>query len=509
MDLKDLIAKMDAIERKGAVEPVMEIAPLIPLAIAGGLGYMAGQGGGNEDPGPAPTSIVPTHFHKRNIGPIQPLMMTKPGVFWWEATSSSRGSPGKEIQRWSGNTENRSALNPASVDGIYIDGNPVEFPEGVTWRTYVDPRKPQQDPNAPPTPVNGKCPDGWQLSPDGKTCVKAGGSQDTKPGQYLNVDPNLRAKFILLVNKVENKLKSKPAVRPSEEGPGFAPKDNQLPKSGDAAKNPIGSLNKDTAIPSGGLENPANRVKESISFNGAIAQGLVESFGYTLTEREVQSLKDLTAQDAKDAVRGAYNGFTFGAGDNITAGVKSAFGKDTYAQALAKEKAMTDKAKERAASYKFTDPIFNKEWNPSTYDAGELAGFIGSAAIPGVGLAGKAGQAVGKGVVRGVAGTGKVANAVAHGAGVVGKHVAQLGTAFILLSAADKALAKHNAQQIAKAKGGDPTVALAQLALGMEQADQDGKMGQKTSDWISDFQSEKGLPETGKLDPATIKALGI
>ena len=86
----------------------------------------------------APNSIVPTHFHKSNLGTSLPLMMTEPGIFWWETSSSEgeRGGGGRSIQRWQGNTESRSKWNPASVDGVYVDGKPVEFPEGVSWKTY-------------------------------------------------------------------------------------------------------------------------------------------------------------------------------------------------------------------------------------------------------------------------------------------------------------------------------------------------------------------------------------
>ena len=95
----------------------------------------------------APNSIVPTHFHKSNLGTSLPLMMTEPGIFWWETSSSEgeRGGGGRSIQRWQGNTESRSKWNPASVDGVYVDGKPIEFPEGVTWKTY----KPEAVTNPP------------------------------------------------------------------------------------------------------------------------------------------------------------------------------------------------------------------------------------------------------------------------------------------------------------------------------------------------------------------------
>jgi hypothetical protein len=82
------------------------------------------------------------YYHKNNFGGIIQLMMTDPGVFWHMGTATNddgstvRGGGGKTIQRWNGNTENRSAINPASVDGKIVNGKPQpEFPEGTTWKT--------------------------------------------------------------------------------------------------------------------------------------------------------------------------------------------------------------------------------------------------------------------------------------------------------------------------------------------------------------------------------------
>ena len=94
-----------------------------------------------EEAATAPTTFRPNYYHKSNFGTTTPLMMTDPGVFWHmsQATNDDGGTVrggGKTIQQWYGNTENRSAINPASVDGKMVNGKPgPEFPEGVTWKT--------------------------------------------------------------------------------------------------------------------------------------------------------------------------------------------------------------------------------------------------------------------------------------------------------------------------------------------------------------------------------------
>jgi hypothetical protein len=64
-------------------------------------------------------------------------MKTPDGKFWWiSQTTDASGMPGPQgIVPWNGNTENRSAINPASVDGEIKDGKYIDYPEGVTWKT--------------------------------------------------------------------------------------------------------------------------------------------------------------------------------------------------------------------------------------------------------------------------------------------------------------------------------------------------------------------------------------
>lgn len=93
----------------------------------------------------APTQFKPTHFHKGNLGNENPVMQTPDGS-WWHETSQSGEGGGYAIVPWQGDTKNRSAWNPASIDGIYINGKPVAFPEGVTWDTYKPAEKPVEKP---------------------------------------------------------------------------------------------------------------------------------------------------------------------------------------------------------------------------------------------------------------------------------------------------------------------------------------------------------------------------
>ena len=101
----------------------------------------------------APTQFKPTHFHKGNLGNENPVMQTPDGAWWHETSQSGEGGGGYAIVPWQGDTKNRSAWNPASIDGIYINGKPVAFPEGVTWDTYRPAEKPVEKPVDKPAEV--------------------------------------------------------------------------------------------------------------------------------------------------------------------------------------------------------------------------------------------------------------------------------------------------------------------------------------------------------------------
>lgn len=237
---------------------------------------------------------------------------------------------------------------------------------------------------------------------------------------------------------------------------------------------------------------PNVQVKEN-----TISENLISDFIYNYDEQ----LNEWSTQDTIDTARGAYQGLTFGAGDNITAGVKSAFGQDTYAQALAKEQEKTAAARARSPSVKFTDPVFNKEWNPSAFDAAELVGAV-AVPIPGVGIAGQA-------AARGTKAALKAAPTAAKVAAPVARVGTELAGTYAALKGAEHVLKGHNLATQIKASGGDLTVAKAQDALGFTGGDLDGRVGPLTTTAVKLFQQDQKLPITGKLDPATLSALGV
>jgi len=130
---------------------------------------------------------------------------------------------------------------------------------------------------------------------------------------------------------------------------------------------------------------------EGIEFKSSIAQSLTESFGYDYEGEQLDEYSmNQFGQDAGDALRGAANGATLGTYDNIAAGVQSAFGKDTYKQALAKQTAASKEAETRS---------------PWLYNAGNIAGSF-AAPIPGGAIAAGVGKLGGGMLAKGAAALG-------------------------------------------------------------------------------------------------------
>lgn len=205
--------------------------------------------------------------------------------------------------------------------------------------------------------------------------------------------------------------------------------------------------------------------KEGIEFKSSIAKELVESFGYTEEQLDEYSMAQF-GQDAGDFSRGAWNGLTLGTGDNITAGIKSAFGPGKYKDELAKQTAASQEAEKRS---------------PGLYTAGNIAGSI-AAPIPG-------GAAV----------------AGLKGIGTLGKIAAQGALNYGATKAVDVVKSKHDLATLGGGKG-DANIAALQKVVG---ALPDGLMGPKTKAAIAAWQKQNGLPATGAADPATLKAAGI
>jgi hypothetical protein len=421
----------------------------------------------------APNSIVPTHFHKSNLGTTLPLMMTQPGIFWWEGSNNDseggRGG-GRSIQRWQGNTENRSKFNPASVDGIYVNGKPVEFPEGVTWRTY----KPAEVDKPP---------------------IKDPEKQDTKPVVRPQADDGHTAKLNALALQLQDKLNSKKTdkqdVKPAPDnstvkwpttpdeikafqtGRKDPRQDSKTQADGNLAVDGIIGSHTYQALVQAGAKPPADfRVTSYKEGLEDIANSLMESFGYD-TELDEYSL-DQFGKDVGAGARGIGNGLTFGYGDNLVAGAKAGLGiEKDYKTALGKEMANTARAKANSSSAEFNNPLHNtwignklgaeKTFKVNPYDVGDIVGTVATP-IPG----GIAARGLGKGT------------ALAVDAGL------NFGTAV----GAGIAKNWHDEKR---------------TGLTQELVDRLAKMDPA---YLKDIQTSLKIPVTGKLDPATLDAVG-
>jgi hypothetical protein len=196
----------------------------------------------------------------------------------------------------------------------------------------------------------------------------------------------------------------------------------------------------------GGLIRQATK-EDAIVYKSSIAQSLTESFGYDFEEQQLDEYSlDQFGKDAGDFGRGAWNGVTLGTGDNIAAGVQSAFGKDTYKQALARQTAASKEAEERS---------------PWLYGAGNVAGSL-AVPIPG----------------------GAVAGALVKGAGkaaTIGRGAVALGTNIAAQKAVDTVKAKADTATLGYDPNKYPTTPQAIMA----------------------FQKANGLAADGKIGPKT------
>lgn len=187
----------------------------------------------------APLSFTPTHFHKGNLGNKLPVMMTEPGVFWWEGGNQGgeMGGSGSRIVPWQGDAENRSGWNPASIDGEIKDGKYIDYPEGTTWKT-----------------------------------AKAASDSDAALMAKLKQLVELVGKYVAL--KAKRGQGAKPAG-PTTQNMGDGSRLTTDAKGNVAATDDEGNA----YIPGSNPNLPKNKVAE-----GVIAKGLMESFGYQLDE---------------------------------------------------------------------------------------------------------------------------------------------------------------------------------------------------------------------------------
>jgi len=91
-----------------------------------------------------------------------------------------------------------------------------------------------------------------------------GGASDANPDGTANQATQVAQASTAANTQVDASLARFKELLAKAAGPDAAQSAKVL--AGDAAKNPVGTINAATAIPTGGLENPANQVKESTSY---------------------------------------------------------------------------------------------------------------------------------------------------------------------------------------------------------------------------------------------------
>ena len=216
-----------------------------------------------------PTTFTPTHFHKGNLGNEVPLMLHSDGKFYHQSTQNNNmgGPQGTKIVPWNGNAENRSAWNPASVDGQYVNGKPVEYPKGVTYKTFKADAPTATAPVATAIPVADPATNAIGVTPQ-TTVPNSPAAQSGKPAPAA-ADPEKEkkvARFKELLTK-SGMLTATPAASTE-----FKPNYSLAPAT---ATQP-------------GIRLPA--VKESVTFKSSIGRMLLESFDIGLEEAAATQL---------------------------------------------------------------------------------------------------------------------------------------------------------------------------------------------------------------------------
>ena len=93
-----------------------------------------------KDKNATPTEFKATHFHKNNFGLTNSLMLHTDNKFYFQKRDQETNK--KVIAPWQGDVNNRSALNPASVDGEIVNGKKIDYPEGTTFNNKGNTKKP-------------------------------------------------------------------------------------------------------------------------------------------------------------------------------------------------------------------------------------------------------------------------------------------------------------------------------------------------------------------------------
>ena len=92
-----------------------------------------------------PSKFKPTHFHLSNLSGLfgeknaHTKLMYHDGQFWHMKRDENTGK--RKLAKWNGNPNNRSKMNPASVDGEIVGNKLRKFPKGTT---FADTQKDQE-----------------------------------------------------------------------------------------------------------------------------------------------------------------------------------------------------------------------------------------------------------------------------------------------------------------------------------------------------------------------------
>ena len=279
------------------------------------------------------------------------------GKFYWQTTTQDGfgGAGGTQIVPWNGNPEDRGALNPASVDGVIKGGKYIEYEEGDTYKTAAEKeKKAEADKQAYETRL--KLMATLNALVDQYKAVfrqpASAGSNFDKDGKVLPGAPA--------------QANASNATANTTGGPNMG----QVNKEG-FELNETGSV---TLTRHDGTTVTFDPETLLILEDNSMSGKLMESFGHASYMSEAE-LDEYGWQDFKgdvgDTARGAWQGLTLGTGNNIAAGLKSAFGPGTYKDELAKQVAADKAAQERS---------------PWLYGGGNLAGAL-AMPVPGGALA--------------------------------------------------------------------------------------------------------------------------
>ena len=266
----------------------------------------------------APTQFKPTHFHKGNLGNENPVMQTPDGAWWHEASQSGEGG-GYAIVPWQGDTKNRSKWNPASIDGIYVDGKPVPFPEGVTWDTYkpAEVAKPAPAAEVKPAADTTKKPvafgDADRAAADMKKLddltkqLLASGAAPATIGQGAARTDGPANRDAMPFGKAFADARAKGEKTFMWKGKSYT---TELAKSGGGAMpskgNQIGKPANDTKMPDVDIMGNVTGMQESAS----IKNSLIESFGYQTEEVNVGQAKNVMFKEPPGAAKSSELAFS-------------------------------------------------------------------------------------------------------------------------------------------------------------------------------------------------------